>query len=155
MKIYIEVEIPEYEWVDTTTEYSTPICNVTTSKDLRSVERFLDLLKRMPDIHNIINLSHDVRCMLCKELVSRNLNFLKDSYIEYVAINLSNFLSNFKPHTGLKIEDYNFIYEKVNDGKMIKFKNFELMFHTEKEAFKHITKNYLLSKDFKYNIMEK
>lgn len=153
MKINIEVEIPEYDWVNTITEYSTPICNVTTKRDLRSVQRFFGYLQRMPDIQNIIALSHDVRCMLCKELVSRNLDFLKDSYIEYVAINLSNFLSDFKPQTGLKIEDYVFTYDTVNEGKMIKFKSFELMYHTEKEAFKHIAQIYLSSDNFKYSIL--
>lgn len=143
MKIKLEIDVPEFEWVDTPTLYRTPIGEFGDIDEVKQIQRLFEYLQRLEDIDWIINSNHQhVRHPFCRELIRDRLEFIPEISIWYFGEKLSYFLQQYEDRTGYKFSDYKFGYQVLSNGKKIQFKTFSMMFNTEDEALRHIAKIY-------------
>ena len=153
MKIKLEIEVPEFEWVDTPTLYNTPIGEFLDIGHVRQIEALIGYLKRLKEIAWIIEANHQhVRAPFCRELIRNRLHFVPESRVWHLGEALSFFLGGFQARTGLDICDYQFKYDVLSNGKKIQFKDFSMMFDTEHQALQHIARIYTSGSDFKFEV---
>lgn len=152
MKLKLEIDIPEYEWVDVPTLYKTPIGNVSDSYQLGKVRDLIEYIQRLNDRQAIIELDCTVRQALCMEWIRTRLDFIPDVVIFSYAEKLSNFLRMFQEHIGYDFDAYVFEYTVLSNGKKIQFKTFSMTFDTEEEAFRHIVKIHTSKSDFEFAV---
>lgn len=151
MKIKLEIDVPEFEWVDTPTLYSTPIGEFGDILEVREVKDLIEYLQRLDEIEWIINSNHQhVRHPFCRELVRDRLRFIPENLIWFFGENLSYFLMDFTKRSGLKFSEYKFEYQALSNGKKIQFKTFSMMFDTEEDALRHIAKIYTSNSGFDF-----
>lgn len=153
--ITLEIPIPEYEWVDTPTLYSTPLGEFESIDEVNDIKALIEYLQRLPDRQMIIEADHQhVRHPLCRELIRDRLRFINEQNIWHYGEQLSFFLMSFEERTGLNFDEYKFKYTTVSNGKKIQFKTFSRMFNTEDEALRHIAKIYTSQNDFEFSVKE-
>lgn len=151
MKISLEIDVPEYSWVDTPTLYRTPIGEFSDLLEVNQIKNLIEYLQRLDEIEWIINSDHQhVRFPFCRELVRDRLRFIHENLIWHVGEKLSYFLMDFTKMSGQKFKDYKFSHDVLSNGKKIQFNTFSMMFDTEEEALRHIAKIYTSKKDFKF-----
>lgn len=149
MKIQLEIEIPDFEWVDTPTLYRTPIGEFSDIFQVNQIKDLIEYLQRLDETKWIINSNHQhVRHPFCRELVRNRLEFIPENMIWHVAESLSHFLMRFREGTGYDFLNYKFDYKVLSNGKKIKFKDFGMMFDTEEQALRHIAKIYTSKENF-------
>lgn len=143
MKIKLEIDVPEFEWVDTPTLYRTPIGEFSDLLEVNQVRNLIEYLQRLDDIEWIINSDHQrVRHPLCRELIRDHLRFIPENLIWHIGERLSHFLMRFTKMSGREFSEYKFKHQVLSNGKKIQFKTFSMMFNTEDEALRHIAKIY-------------
>ncbi|MCE6007591.1 hypothetical protein [Acinetobacter soli] len=151
MKISLEIDIPEYSWVDAPTLYKTPIGDFGDIQEVKEIGRLIEYIQNLGDRHEIIDMDYRVREALCRSWIRERLRFINtEQTIYYFATNLSHFLDGFNKYSGLDFDAYEYKYEVLSNGKKIQFKTFSMMFDTEEEALRHIAKIYTSKKDFKF-----
>lgn len=151
MKISLEIDVPEYSWVDTPTLYRTPIGEFSDLLEVNQIKNLIEYLQRLDEIEWIINSDHQhVRHPFCRELIRDRLRFIPENLIWHIGEKLSYFLMDFTKMSGQKFKDYKFSHDVLSNGKKIQFKTFSMMFDTEEEALRHIAKIYTSKKDFKF-----
>ncbi|EHU1603674.1 hypothetical protein A1Z38_RS14880 [Acinetobacter baumannii] len=151
MKISLEIDVPEYNWVDAPTLYRTPIGEFSDIQEVKEIGRLIEYLQRLDEIKWIINSNHQhVRHPFCRELIRDRLRFIPENQIYWLGEKLSYFLQHFEKRTGRKFEEYEYTYQVLSNGKKIQFKTFSMMFDTEEEALRHIAKIYTSRSDFKF-----
>ncbi|HCQ61615.1 MAG TPA: hypothetical protein DIU50_08450 [Acinetobacter nosocomialis] len=151
MKISLEIDVPEFDWIDTPTLYRTPIGEFSDIQEVKEIGRLIEYLQRLDEIEWIINSNHQhVRHPFCRELVRDQLRFIPEHLIWHVGEKLSFFLMGFRKMSGENFADYKFKHHVLSNGKKIQFKTFSMMFDTEEEALRHIAKIYTSKKDFKF-----
>lgn len=151
MKISLQIDVPEYNWVDTPTLYRTPIGEFGDIQEVKEIERLFGYLQRLDDIDFIINSNHQhVRHPFCRELIRDRLRFIPENLIWHFGEKLSYFLQQFEERTGYEFSEYKFEHHVLSNGKKIQFKTFSMMFDTEEEALRHIAKIYTSGSDFKF-----
>lgn len=151
MKIKLEIDVPEFEWVDTPTLYRTPIGEFGDIHEVRQIQHLIEYLQRLGDIEWIINSDHQhVRHPYCRELIRDRLRFIPENLIWHIGEQLSYFLMDFRKMSGLKFSEYKFKHQVLSNGKKIQFKTFSMMFNTEAEALRHIAKIYTNRDGFEY-----
>lgn len=155
MKVNIEVEVPEFEWVDAPTLFHTPIGEVGSMDHVDQVKYLIQYLQNLDDIEFIINSNHQhVRHPFCRELVRDRLRFVPDNLIWHVGESLSHFLMDFREMSGNVFRKYEFKYRTLSNGKKVAFKKFTMMFNTEEEAIRHVIKNHVGRGNFEYTICQ-
>lgn len=153
MKLKLEIEVPEYDWVDTPTNYRTPIGEFSCIGQVNQIHSLISYLQRLDDIEWIINSDHQhVRHPFCRELVRDRLRFIPENLIWHVGEQLSYFLMDFRKMSGLSFLEYKFEPQVLSNGKKIQFKTFSMMFDNEDQALRHIAGIYVSKKDFKYEV---
>ena len=153
-KIKLEIEVPEYDWVDTPTNYRTPIGDFDDIFKVNQINALISYLQRLEDIEFIINSNHQhVKHPFCRELVRDRLQFIPENAIHYYGEQLSYFLQKFEKRTGYKFCEYEFNYQVLSNGKKIQFKTFSMMFDNEDQALRHIAAIHISKKDFEYDII--
>lgn len=151
MKISLEIDVPEYSWVDTPTLYRTPIGEFGDIQEVKEIERLFGYLQRLDDIKFIINSNHQhVRHPFCRELIRDRLRFIPENLIWHFGEKLSFFLQQFERRTGYDFNEYKFQYQVLSNGKKIQFKTFSMMFDNEEAALRHIAKIYTSRSDFEF-----
>ncbi len=151
MKISLEIDVPEFDWIDTPTLYRTPIGEFSDIQEVKEIGRLIEYLQRLDEIKWIINSNHQhVRHPFCRELIRDRLRFIPENQIYWFGEKLSYFLQDFEKRTGRKFEEYEYTYQVLSNGKKIQFKTFSMMFDTEEEALRHIAKIYTSRSDFKF-----
>ena len=151
MKIKLEIDVPEFEWVDVPTLYSTPIGDFGDIAEVKQIQHLIEYLQRLKDIEWIINADHQhVRHPFCRELIRDWLRFIPENQIHYYGEKLSYFLMDFREMSGCDFSEYKFSYGVLSNGKKIQFKTFSMMFNTEDEALRHIAKIYTSRDGFKF-----
>lgn len=151
MKISLEIDVPEFDWIDTPTLYRTPIGEFSDIQEVKEIGRLIEYLQRLDEIEWIINSNHQhVRHPFCRELVRDQLRFIPEHLIWHVGEKLSFFLMGFRKMSGENFADYKFKHHVLSNGKKIQFKTFSMMFDTEEEALRHIAKIYTSRSDFKF-----
>ncbi len=151
MKISLEIDVPEFDWIDTPTLYRTPIGEFNDIQEVKEIGRLIEYLQRLDEIEWIINSNHQhVRHPFCRELIRDRLRFIPENQIYWFGEKLSYFLQDFEKRTGRKFEEYEYKYQVLSNGKKIQFKTFSMMFDTEEEALRHIAKIYTSRSDFKF-----
>ncbi|WP_457794226.1 hypothetical protein [Acinetobacter baumannii] len=151
MKISLEIDVPEFDWIDTPTLYRTPIGEFNDIQEVKEIGRLIEYLQRLDEIEWIINSNHQhVRHPFCRELIRDRLRFILENQIYWFGEKLSYFLQDFEKRTGRKFEEYEYTYQVLSNGKKIQFKTFSMMFDTEEEALRHIAKIYTSRSDFKF-----
>ncbi|MDC4306298.1 hypothetical protein NQ624_08580 [Acinetobacter baumannii] len=151
MKISLEIDVPEFDWIDTPTLYRTPIGEFSDIQKVKEIGRLIEYLQRLDEIEWIINSNHQhVRHPFCRELIRDRLRFIPENQIYWFGEKLSYFLQDFEKRTGRKFEEYEYTYQVLSNGKKIQFKTFSMMFDTEEEALRHIAKIYTSRSDFKF-----
>ncbi len=155
MKIKLEIDVPEYDWVDTPTLYRTPLGETGKLSEVNQIGALIGYLQRLDDIEFIINSNHQhVRHPFCRELVRDRLQFIPENQIWWVGEKLSHFLMEFREMSGLEFSEYEFKYQVLSNGKKIQFKTFSMMFDTEDDALRHIAAIHVSKKDFKYEVID-
>lgn len=143
MKIKLEIDVPEFNWIEAPTAYWTPIVEVKEKLHVELIKDLIEYLQRLPDIKWIINANHQhVRHPFCRELVRDRLRFIPENQIWWAGEKLSHFLMGFSKGSGLNFTDYTFKHKVLSNGKKIQFKTFSMLFDTEEEALRHIAKIY-------------
>lgn len=156
MKIKLEIDVPEYDWVDTPTLYKTPIGEFSDIHEVKQIQNLIEYLQRLDDIEWIINSDHQrVRHPLCRELVRDRLRFVPENLIWHVGEKLSHFLMGFRKGVGYVFSEYEFKSQTLSNGKKIQFKTFSMMFDNEDDALRHIAKIYTSKSDFKFTVSDK
>ena len=156
MKIKLEIDVPEFEWVDTPTLYATPLGDFSDLLEVNQIKNLIEYLQRLDDIEWIINSDHQrVRHPFCRELIRDRLRIIPENLIWHVGEKLSYFLMDFTKMSGLKFSEYKFKHEVLSNGKKIQFKTFSMMFNTEDEALRHIAKIYTSRVGFEFIKEEK
>jgi hypothetical protein len=151
MKITLEIDVPEFDWVDTPTLYRTPIGEFNDIQEVKEIGRLIEYLQRLDEIEWIINSNHQhVRHPFCRELIRDRLRFIPENQIWWVGEQLSHFLMDFREYSGRKFSEYEYKYQVLSNGKKIQFKTFSMMFDTEEAALRHIAKVYTSRSDFKF-----
>lgn len=151
MKINIEVEIPNFSWVDVPVHYHTPIGQVEDESMAENVNDIVRYLQQLPDIDFIVNSDHQhVRTVFCKQLLRERLRGFKENLAHFYAENLSYFLQSFENRTGLSFKEYVPSLEPSSSGKKIKFETFSQEFKDEDSAIRHAVGIYVRGRDFKY-----
>ena len=151
MKIKLEIDVPEFEWVDTPTLYRTPIGKFSDIVEVKQIQRLIEYLQRLKDIEWIINADHQhVRHPFCRELIRDRLRFIPENSIWHYAEKLSHFLMSFRKMSGYDFSEYEFGYQVLSNGKKIQFKTFSMMFNTEEEALRLIAKIYTSCDGFEF-----
>ena len=93
MKISLEIDVPEYSWVDTPTLYRTPIGEFSDLLEVNQIKNLIEYLQRLDEIEWNINSDHQhVRHPFCRELVRDRLRFIPENLIWHVGEKLSYFL---------------------------------------------------------------
>lgn len=155
MKIKLEIDVPEFNWIDTPTLYSTPIGDFSDLLEVNQVKNLIEYLQRLDEIEWIINSNHQhVRYPFCRELIRDRLRFIPDNLIWHFGEKLSYFLMDFTKMSGHKFSEYKFKYEVLSNGKKIQFKKFSMMFNTQDEALRHIAKIYTSRDGFDLEVIE-
>lgn len=157
MKIKLEIDVPEFEWVDTPTAYWTPIGEVGEKFHVQLIKDLIEYIQRLPERQWIIESNHQhVRMPLCKSWVEDRLSVFVDKQNSYWwAEKLSHFLMGFQERTGIEFDNYTFKHKVLSNGKKIQFKTFSMMFNTEDEALRHIAKIYTSRDGFEFMKEEK
>ena len=151
MKIKLEIDVPEFSWIDAPTAYWTPIIEVKEKLHVELIKDLIEYLQRLPDGHWIIEADHQhVRHPFCRELVRDRLRFIPENQIWWVGEKLSYFLMGFREGTGQDFDNYTFRHRVLSNGKKIQFKTFSMMFDTEEEALQHVAKIYTSRDGFKF-----
>ncbi|MDC4535376.1 hypothetical protein [Acinetobacter baumannii] len=151
MKISLEIDVPEFDWIDTPTLYRTPIGEFSDIQEVKEIGRLIEYLQRLDEIEWIINSNHQhIRHPFCRELIRDRLRFIPENQIYWFGEKLSYFLQDFEKRTGHKFEEYEYTYQVLSNGKKIQFKTFSMMFDTEEDALRHIAKIYTSRSDFKF-----
>lgn len=155
MKIKIEIDAPNYKWVDTPTLYRTPLGEFSDINEVNMISGLIDYLKRLDDIKWIIN-SNDqhVRHPFCREIIRERLRFIPEDMIWHVGAKLSSFLAGFQRNIGYDFLKYKFEYQVLSNGKKIQFETFSMMFDNEDQALRHILKIHTSKKDFDFTIVK-
>lgn len=155
MKLKLEIDVPEYDWIDTPTLYRTPLGEFGDILEVEQVQYLIEYLQRLDDIEDIINSNHQhIRFPWCREVVRDRLRFIPDNQIWYVGEKLAHFLMDFQEYrTGYSFKDYEFDYTVLSDGKKIQFKTFTMMFDSEDEAYRHILKIATSDINLKYEVL--
>lgn len=156
MKIKLEIDIPEYEWIDTPTLYRTPLGEFGDILEVQQIQYLIEYLQRVKGIEDIINADHQhIRFPWCREVIRDRLRFIPENQIHYVGEKLAHLLMDHQEYrTGYSFKDYKFSYTVLSNGKKIQFKTFTMMFNSEEEALRHIAKIYIQNIDFKYEVLE-
>lgn len=155
MKLKLEIDVPEYNWVDTPTLYRTPIGETGSISEVNQIGALIGYLQRLDEIEFIINSNHQhVRHPFCRELVRDRLRFIPENMIWHVGEKLSYFLMDFTKMSGLKFKDYKFCHDVLSNGKKIQFKTFSMMFDTEEEALRHIARIHTSKSGFNFEVIE-
>lgn len=155
MKIKLEIDVPEFDWVDVPTLYRTPIGEFGDIVEVKQIQHLIEYLQRLGDIEWIINADHQhVRHPFCRELIRDRLRFIPENQIYYYGEKLSHFLMRFGKMSGYKFSEYKFEAQVLSNGKKIQFKTFSMMFDTEEQALRHIAKIYTNRDGFKFEILE-
>lgn len=137
MKIAVEFEIPEYDWVDAPTLYQTPLGEFSDKDHVDQIGWMIDHLQHMPEIEIkwIIEANHArIRHRFCKQMVAEHLGFVEPDQITWVAEKLSHFLARFQARTGYEFSEYKYDPKVISSGKKIQFKTFTKLFDDEKSA---------------------
>lgn len=151
MKLRLEIDVPEFEWVDTPTLYRTPIGEFGSIVEVNCVKEVIEYLQRLDEIEWIINSNHQhVRHPFCREVVRGRMYFIPENLIWHIGEKLSHFLGDFREGTGLNFSEYKFKHQVLSNGKKIQFKTFSMMFDTEEDALRHIAKIYTSKSDFDF-----
>lgn len=151
MKLKLEIDVPDFNWVDAPTAYWTPIIEVKEKLHVELIKDLIEYLQRLPDRHWIIEADHQhVRHPFCRELVRDRLRFIPENQIWWVGEKLSHFLMGFREGTGQDFDNYTFKHRVLSNGKKIQFKTFSMMFDTEEEALRHVAKIYTSRDGFKF-----
>ena len=154
-KIKLEIEVPEYDWVDTPTIYRTPIGEFSDIMEVKQIQHLIEYLQRIDEIEWIINADHQhVRHPFCRELVRDRLRFIPENLIWRVGEKLSYFLMDFTKMSGYEFGKYKFSYQVLSNGKKIQFKTFSMMFDTEDDALRHIAKIHTSRDNFDFSVVE-
>lgn len=157
MKIKLEIDIPEYDWVDVPVMYGTHLGGYDCYDKVKQIQQLIEYLQRLDDIQNIINSNtQHVRNVFCRAVIAEKLKFIEPNQVYYVGEQLSNLLGDFVSSTGLNFHEFDFedSVQVLSNGKKIKFKHFDMLFNTEHEAFKHIVKIYTSKSDFNYDVVK-
>lgn len=155
MKLKLEIDVPEYEWVDVPTLYRTPIGEFGDIQEVKEIGWLIEYIQRLSDRHEIINMDSQVRQALCRSWIRERLRFINtEQTIYYFATNLSGFLNDFSKYSGLNFDEYEFKYDVLSNGKKIQFKTFTMLFNTEDEALRHIAKIYTNRDGFAFEKIE-
>lgn len=97
MKLKLEIDVPDFNWVDAPTAYWTPIVEVKEKLHVELIKDLIEYLQRLPDRHWIIEADHQhVRHPFCRELVRDRLRFIPENQIWWVGEKLSHFLMGFR-----------------------------------------------------------
>lgn len=154
MKIKLEINVPEFEWVDVPTLYRTPIGEFSDLLEVNHIRNLIEYLQRLDEIEWIINSNHQhVRHPFCRELVRDRLRFIPENLIWHFGEQLSHFLMRFGKMSGLSFSEYEFNHQILSNGKKIQFKTFSMMFNTEDEALRHIAKIYTSRDGFDFEVL--
>ena len=154
MKIKLEIDVPEFDWVDVPTLYSTPIGDFGDIHEVKQIQNLIEYLQRLKDIKWIINSDHQhVRSPLCRELIRDRLRFIPENLIHYYGESLSHFLMGFGKMTGYDFSEYKFKHRVLSNGKKIQFKTFSMMFDTEDAALRHVAKIYTSRDGFAFTVI--
>lgn len=155
MKIGLEIDIPEFEWVEVPTLYRTPIGEFSDIGEVKQIQHLIEYLQGIDEIEWIINANHQhVRHPFCRELVRDRLRFIPENQIYYYGERLSHFLMGFREMSGYEFGEYEFEAQVLSNGKKIQFKTFSMMFDTEEQALRHIAKIYTSRDSFKFEVIE-
>lgn len=151
MKIRLEIDVPEFEWVEAPTLYRTPLGEFSDIQHVKQIQYLIEYLQRIDEIEWIINSNHQhVRHPFCRELVRDRLRFIPESQIYYYGEKLSHFLMGFREMSGREFSEYKFDHQVLSSGKKIQFKTFSMMFDTEEEALRHIAKIHTSRDNFEF-----
>lgn len=151
MKIRLEIDVPEFEWVEAPTLYRTPLGEFSDIQHVKQIQYLIEYLQRIDEIKWIINSNHQhVRHPFCRELVRDRLRFIPENQIYHFGEKLSHFLMGFRDGVGYEFGKYKFKYHVLSNGKKIQFKTFSMMFDTEEEALRHIAKIYTSRDNFEF-----
>lgn len=155
MKVRVEFEIPELEWVNVPTNYCTPIGEFADIQHVNAIQDLIEYLQRLDEIEWIINANHQhVRHPFCRELVRDRLRFVPENQIWWMGEQLSHFLMGFRKYSGLKFSEYKFKYLILSNGKKVQIKGFTQLFNTEEEAIRHRVHVCTSGKNFDFEILE-
>ncbi|WP_151765832.1 hypothetical protein [Acinetobacter colistiniresistens] len=153
MKLKLEIDVPEYDWVDVPTQFRTPLGEVHSLDQVNDIKQLIEYLQRLDDIEWIINSDHQhVRHPFCRELIRDRLRFVPESQIWHVGEDLSYFLQGFERRTGDIFAEYKYSYQVLSNGKKIQFKTFAKQFDDEDEALQYIAKIYTNTPGFIYDV---
>ena len=151
MRIKLEIDVPEFEWVEVPTLYRTPIGEFNDIQHVNLIKNLIEYLQRIDEIEWIINANHQhVRHPFCRELVRDRLRFIPENQIYYYGEELSHFLMSFREMSGREFSEYKFDHQVLSNGKKIQCKTFSMMFDTEEQALRHIAKIYTSRDGFKF-----
>lgn len=154
MKIKLEIDVPEFDWVDVPTLYRTPIGEFGDIQHVNQIQDLIEYLQRLDDIEWVINADHQhVRHPFCRELVRDRLRFVPENMIWHVGEELSHFLMDFRKMSGLNFSEYKFKHQVLSNGKKIRFKTFSMLFDTEEQALRHIAKIYTSRDGFEFEVI--
>lgn len=153
MKLFLEIPVPEYEWIETPILYDTPIGEFGLESEVSAIKSLFEYLQRLPERHVLIESDHQhFRHPFCRELVRNRLPFIPEQNIWHVAEKLSFFLMEFQESSGLNFDEYKFSYSVLSNGKKVKFKKFNKLFDSEHDLFIHAAKIYTSSQNFDFTI---
>jgi len=151
MKIRLEIDVPEFEWIEVDAKHDTPMGEVCSIEEVERVGDFIEYLKILPDISWVINADHDhIRVPLLCELIKRNLKFIPNELVALYADKLGRFLAGFRRGTGYDFKDYSFNPKVLTKKKRIKFESFNMLFDDEESALRHIAKIHVSQKNFEF-----
>lgn len=153
MKLKLEIDVPEFNWVEVPTQFRTPLGEVCSMDQVNDIKHLIEYLQRLNEIEWIINSDHQhVRHPYCREIVRDRLRFVPENQVWHVGEDLSFFLQGFEKRTGLKFDEYKFDFEVLSNGKKVQFKTFSMLFNNEDQAFRHIAKSYTSREGFKFEV---
>lgn len=155
MKIKLEIDVPEYDWVAVPTLYRTPLGDYDDENHVIQVRVLFKLLQQLDVVVEwLINTDdHHTRESFCVELV-RMLPFIPEEQVQHVGEKLGRFLTSFNEKSGLKFKEYEFKPTEVCNGYKVRLKGFDMLFNTTDDALRHITNAYISGSDFKYEVVK-
>lgn len=156
MKIKLEIEVPEFNWVNVPKAYWTPIGEVGEKLHVEIIKDLIEYIQRLPERKWIIEANHQhVRMPLCKAWVEDRLSlFVNKTTSHWWAERLSHFLYGFREVSGYDFDKYEFKSRVLSNGRRIKFKTFSMMFDTEDEALRHIAKIHTSRDNFEFEVIK-
>lgn len=152
MKALIEVNIPEFNWVEVPVLFNTPIGEVGKIEHVEAIKSLITMLQRQPDRARIINLDYPMLKIFCDGLISNYLTFIEPQFKYMFSERLMHFLKGFREGVGYIFDDYTFHYEVFSNGKKVQFKEFTMLFDSEDEAIRHAIKLNISQKPFAYTL---